>query len=56
MYRKCLAVVFKSLLQHDINEFALYWNSHKIRESKQFNCIGGIPNDLHEMPDYYGKV
>ena len=56
VYRKCLAVVFKSLLQNDLNEFVLYWNSHKIRESKHFNCIGGIPNDLYDMPGYYGMV
>ena len=31
-----------------------YWNSHYIRPSKNADCLAGIPNDLFEMPLYYG--
>lgn len=54
-YRKCLAVVFLPLIEKELQEYIIYWNSHRIRSSRQGNCLGGIPNDLFEMPAFYGK-
>ena len=33
----------------------MFWNEHRIRPSSG-DCIGGIPNDLYQMPQDYGMV
>ena len=55
-YRKYLAVVFLPLIEKELQEYIIYWNSHRIRSSRQGNCLGGIPNDLFEMLAFYGKA
>jgi hypothetical protein len=50
----CLAVVFLPLIEKELGEFMHYWNTHCIRQSNG-NCIGGIPDDLHDMPQHDGK-
>ena len=55
MYRNCLAVVFLPILERELSEFVTHWNTHKIRPSKHGDCLGGIPNDLFEMPLHYGR-
>ena len=32
-----------------------FWNSHYVRSCRQGDCMGGVPNDLFDMPTYYGK-
>ena len=54
--RKCLAVVYAKLIQKELEEFVYYWNSHRIRHSRKYDCIGGIPDDLYEMPVHYGII
>ena len=55
IHKKCLAVVFLPLIERELREYVAYWNSHKIRSSRQGDCLGGIPNDLFDMPVFYGK-
>jgi len=54
IYRWTLAYTVSDLLQHEVNEFVEQWNSHRIRQSGS-DCIGGIPDDLYDMPRYYGQ-
>ena len=42
------------LLTKEINEFVMHWNSHHIRPSTYAISPGGVPEDLFDMPDYYG--
>ena len=51
---KCLTVVFCSLIESSLEAFTHYWNTHRIRESRH-DCVSGIPDDLFDMPEYYGK-
>ena len=51
--KKGLAVVFLPLIEHELCEYVAYWNSHKIRSSGQGDCLGGIINDLFDMPVFY---
>ena len=53
-YRQCLAIVFFGLLQRELQEFVLYWNSHTLRKNQVACCPQAIPNDLYDMPQYYG--
>ena len=55
LFRKCLAVVFIPIIERELREFVRYWNSHRIRNSRRGNCIGGIPDDLFQMPLHYGN-
>lgn len=41
------------ILQNDIDEFVQQWNRHRIRQSRA-DCIGGIPEDLYDMPQTHG--
>ncbi len=52
--RRCLAVVFQPIIERELNNFKVYWNTHKIRKSHG-DTIDGIPDDLYQMPVYYGK-
>ena len=49
-----LAVVFLPLIEKELGEFVHYWNTHCIRQSNG-NCVGGIPDDIYDMPQHYGK-
>ena len=48
-------MVFQPIIEKELQDYADFWNSHYIRPSRQGNCIGGIPNDLNDIPTYYGK-
>ena len=54
-YRACLSIVFPPIIEKELEEYMAYWNSHCIRSSRG-DCLGGIPNDLFDMPAYYGKA
>ncbi len=54
-YRNCIAFAFAGLLQKEIGEFALYWNSHCIRKNAMAECPNGIPQDMYDIPAHYGK-
>lgn len=50
-----MAVVFLPIVERELREFVQYWNTHRIRPSRNGNCIGGIPEDLFDMPLHYGQ-
>lgn len=54
--RQCLAIVVQPIIEQKLKEYHEFWNSHHIRSSRQGNCIGGIPNDLFDMPAHYGRL
>ena len=54
VHRMCLAVVILPLIEKELGEFMHYWNTHCITQSSG-NTIGGIPEDIHEMPQHYGN-
>ena len=54
--RKCLHTVFYALIERELAEFMAHWNSHVMRASRNGECLGGIPNDLYDMPSYYGML
>ena len=54
--RNCLAFTFAPLLQKEVDEFVLYWNTHKIRANRLANCPSGIPDDLYDMPAHVGTL
>lgn len=53
-HMRCIAVVFLPLIESNLASFVHYWNTHKIRESNS-DTIGGIPEDLYELPSVYGE-
>ena len=50
---ECLWFSFCGILQEDLDHVRNHWNSHYIRESR-FDTIGGIPDELYCIPEYYG--
>lgn len=43
--------IFMPILRHEIDEFVLTWNAHRIRtRSDLANSVGGIPNRLYYTP------
>ena len=53
-YSYALTFVIVPPLTRDINEFVEQWNSHRIRPTTYASCPGGIPDDMFQMPEYYG--
>ena len=41
-------------LTKDIKDFVKQWNLHHIRPAAFASCPGSIPDDMFEMPEYYG--
>ena len=42
------------LLQKELDEFLVYWNSHLIRQSRNTNSPAGYPDDMYDMPELFG--
>jgi hypothetical protein len=39
------------IIRHEIDEFVLTWNAHRIRTRPDLaNCVGGIPDQLYYRP------
>ena len=53
--RKCLAVVLVTMLEQELSDFVAYWNSHRIRCNRGIECPSGIPEDMFDMPEEFGK-
>ena len=52
--RKVLAYCIVHLIKEELNNFKNYWNTHKLRHNRQSCLPSGIPNDLFDMPEFYG--
>ncbi len=44
------------LVEKELDEFKESWNNHRIRSNNRSALPSGIPNDLYEMPNLYGKA
>ena len=53
VHKECAWFVFKDLIQADLDEIKLQWNTHYIRRSKE-HTIPGIPEELFLLPERYG--
>ncbi|XP_019729826.1 uncharacterized protein LOC109518449 isoform X2 [Hippocampus comes] len=42
------------LIQDELDDMALVWNSHLIRPSKNMNVPSGRPNVMYTLPELYG--
>ena len=56
IHRRTLAFSVICLLRQKLQGFVPSWKSHCIRQSKNdVTVLGGIPDDLYEMPENDGK-
>ena len=53
--RYSLAFTFGGLLQRDLNDFKIEWNSHPIRKNRRQQTVHGCPDDIYDMPALHGK-
>ncbi len=53
--RQLLAFTIGKMLQEELSEFVHFWNTHRIRKNKLTLTPSGIPNDLYDMPELFGK-
>ena len=53
--RQCLAIVFLPILERELQEFVQYWNSYPLRRNRVTECPQGIPDDLYDMHNQYGR-
>ncbi|XP_013411268.1 uncharacterized protein LOC106174310 [Lingula anatina] len=47
---ECLRFCFMDLLRKDLQEAAVFWNTHRIRPSRYASCPAGIPDELYFLP------
>ena len=50
---ECLWFCFHPLLQKDLDELKVHWNTHYIRDSNHSN-VSGRPDELYHLPEFYG--
>ena len=43
------------MLEQELLDFVAYWNSHRIRYNRSIECPSGIPEDMFDMPEEFGK-
>ena len=55
IHKWSLAYTVVDILQDEMEEFVLYWNSHPLRRNRIALCPHGIPDDIFEMPENYGN-
>lgn len=41
-------------MQKELDQFVEEWNSHRIRQSKNADAPGGIPNTMYYFPSLTG--
>ena len=39
----------------ELEDFATYWNNHCIRKNSGTEAPSGIPTDMFDMPEEFGK-
>ena len=50
-----MAVIFGTILQQDMDNFAKDWNEHPIRPNHNVNSPSGRPSDIYDMPSLFGE-
>ena len=53
--RYTVAFCMAHILEKELNEFKEEWNAHSIRSNSKTLLPSGIPNDMYDMPQTYGK-
>ena len=53
MQEECLWFCFHQLLQCDLDEVKLHWNTHYIRQSSH-TTVPGRPHELYNLPEWFG--
>ena len=48
--RHCIGFVYGSLLTYNLDEFTLWWNTHRMRANRKVYCPQGIPDDIYHIP------
>lgn len=51
--KECLWYCFSPLIQRDLDNIKLNWNTHTIRRSR-YNTVAGRPNSLYHLPELHG--
>ena len=44
------------LIEEELQDFVVDWNTHIMRANRLTGSPSAIPNDLYEMPGYYGII
>eukprot|EP00111_Clytia_hemisphaerica_P020125 TCONS_00059303-protein len=55
LYEEVCWFSFSPLIQKDLDHIVKNWNTHRIRSSGE-NVIGGVPNELYNIPNSFGYV
>ena len=53
LQKECLWFCFHPLLQKDLDELKVHWNTHYIQESNHSH-VSGRPDELYHLPEFYG--
>ena len=54
--RKCLRLAFMDVLQKELDEIVVDWNSHYVRKQRHLTSPCGIPEKLFNLPELYGNT
>lgn len=46
IFRHTLTFVYGHILEKELNEFVVSWNSHWMRKNKHTMCLLGVPDDI----------
>jgi len=49
---ECIRYCFMDIIQKELDDFHVYWNCHRIRQSAGAVCPGGIPDELYFLPPH----
>lgn len=52
--RYCLAYCYLHIIEEEVAEFVMEWNSHYIHPVHGSRCPAGVPDDLFELPELTG--
>ena len=47
--------MFLPVLERELRDFMMHWNTHAVRHNRLADCPGGVPEDLFDMPVHYGN-
>ena len=53
IHMECLWFCFHGILQQELDDMKLYWNTHHIRPSRH-DTVGGVPDVLFQLPEQSG--
>ena len=54
--RQCLRLAFMAVIQKELDEIVIEWNSHYVRKQRHLTSPCGIPEKLFTLPELYGMI